>query len=468
MRAFPASVRFLAAASALAACGYDDRPLASKLGNVVSVLDFGAGAGAPQTAIDAIGANGTVVFPAGYAVTLTSGLTISNSGVTLWLEQGATITKGFNGILLQATGTDVTINGGVWDGNKAGGFTGHVFQLYGNNPTVKNAVITNGGDSGIVFWGGAGGGPNECRAEGNRLSGHTNWSIWLDGTTNCTVAGNIIDAGGFSAIGIYGVVAPHNITVVRNVITNGTNGANAFCVEVTAAGVATDISITGNSCRSTGNNLGGYSVGPCTRCSITGNSYDMVTFAGSIAGIELVDTINVTVTGNTLNGGTGLAVGVWLNKGNNGTVVGNTINGFSSGGTGLQIVADGLGSAAAKHNIVSNNGVMFPAIGAGSGITILANDALAHCSQNIIAGNSVTGNGVAATNGIYVLKALGTLTKTFVYGNSLDKLANGINLHSDDATQISGNVFTSTVMTPITTTASTNLQLFNPSRHRFR
>jgi hypothetical protein len=187
----------------------------------------------------------------------------------------------------------------------------------------------------------------------------------------------------------------------------------------------------------------------------------MVTFAGSIAGIELVDTINVTVTGNTLNGGTGLAVGVWLNKGNNGTVVGNTINGFSPGGTGLQIFADGLGSAAAKSNIVSNNGVMLPATGAGSGITILANAALANCSQNIIAGNNVTGNGVAATNGIYVLKALGTLTKTFVYGNSLDKLANGINLHSDDATQISGNIFTSTVMTPITTTASTNLQLFN-------
>jgi hypothetical protein len=147
--------------------------------------------GTLQAAINAAGAEATIVLPQGYKETATSSIAISKANVTLSCEQGATLIKGGNVTLLALRGSEETIDGCTLDGNNGAGFTGSTLSLSGStNALVQNSTIRNAEGQNI-----AGSDFSGARLLNNHVYGGWNSAISFGGNaSNVTIKGGLLDS----------------------------------------------------------------------------------------------------------------------------------------------------------------------------------------------------------------------------------------------------------------------------------
>lgn len=226
-----------------------------------------------------------------FSETAFSTLNVAATGVTISVLSGVTITKGFNGALITINADNVTIDGGIWDCNQAGGFTGGCVTSTSHSGFIlRNAVVMNSAGECVHLSSVTGAQVINNKQIGPCLiSGGTGDVSVNDNSTDWVVSGNHIDnlqdtvfARGIS---IHSNSVPNSVTtgaIANNVIEN----QDGFCIEVGNFGgyLVTGITITGNACYQkatshlgTGVNAncgaaGGYSIADEV-ASFTGNSY---------------------------------------------------------------------------------------------------------------------------------------------------------------------------------------------------
>ena len=178
------------------ATGAINRPFNEKLAESVSVKDFGAVGDGIADDTDAIqlalnsGAKNIFFTPATYLIN--GGLTLTASNTNL-ICTGATIKLKNNAsslAMLYITGTNCTVDGGTWDGNKANGnaigstFSSYNVAMYADYCTTKNITSIN------TFGIGIKGFANYLTALNNRISNTGNYGIFFDGNTVVSSYGN--------------------------------------------------------------------------------------------------------------------------------------------------------------------------------------------------------------------------------------------------------------------------------------
>jgi hypothetical protein len=175
------------------------RTVQTKLRETVSVKDFGAvgdGVTDDTVAIQAALNSGASVinFSQGTYI-INGGLTLTAPNTTL-VCTGATIKLKNNASSLQMlfiTGAGCTVDGGIWDGNKANGnigvwgsaqFGSFNIAMYADRCTVKNIDSIN-------TWGiGIKGFANYLSALNNRIRNTENYGIFFDGSASVSHTGN--------------------------------------------------------------------------------------------------------------------------------------------------------------------------------------------------------------------------------------------------------------------------------------
>lgn len=202
--------------------------------NVVSVTDeaFGAvGDGATddtaavQDCIDTVGANATIVFPAGKNYVIREPLSITNDGVTL-LGYGATLTIGAG----EAAGTRII----VVDANN---FAAHGFHVVdgGTKTTAFGVVPASATVAGFAFT--------------DMVFENCFYAVRLDGQSGILVTDAVIHnirstapGGGEAASHILGDFT-QRVTVSQCIVRYGTNSSQIGFAD------STELTITGNICR---------------------------------------------------------------------------------------------------------------------------------------------------------------------------------------------------------------------------
>lgn len=172
------------------------RSAQDKMRDVVSVKDFGAignGIADDTASIQAALDSGAtlITMPAGiYLINGNLRLTTPN---TTFNCTGATIKLRNNApslAMLNVTGQNCTVDGGIWDGNKAGGNTGSsTFASYGvglfaDNCTAKNITSINTFGIGIKGFG------NYLTVLNCNIKNTGNYGIFFDGSTSVSNYGN--------------------------------------------------------------------------------------------------------------------------------------------------------------------------------------------------------------------------------------------------------------------------------------
>lgn len=372
-----------------------------------------------QTQLDAAynAGGGTVVIPPGLTYGVSSYLSV-RSRTTIW-AYGATIKSiGVNdGPLYNFLPTevfpgfeghgDITVLGGVWDGNAADGTTGTVTAttdtlgfFHGRNITVRDATIRNTSSAhGIEFNSVDGGLIDNCRFEGfrdnspahNRASSE---AIQLD-----------IAKAGSSPIGAFDNTTSRSITV-RGCYFGPSERLGAFGRAVGSHSVAAgayydDLHIVDNA------------ITGCAAEGIHGYGWRHAVISGNTVRSSALTAIKVTIPDPA-------AVGYALTP-HSVSITGNTIDGCNE--SGIRVI----GWPTAKIGTVNVSGNTVRSTGDGNGIHT------EHCTNPAISGNTVDGTG---TTGILAQYCNGAT----VTGNAIRAAGSqGINLAGGSGGVASGN-----------------------------
>ena len=302
------------------------------------------------------------------------------------------------------------------DGNQVrdshvSGFSGAAFHLAGgssSNFVGRNTVAAGNGEAIVVE-----GGSDHNRLEGNALSGSSDSGIRVDFSSNTIVIGNQVAGGSDAAITMTG--APRSVVQSNNV--HGVGDAAILLTDSTAnvvrfntlgqsadAGVVlsgvSDSLIKANTMSHAGDAAISLLLGSSNVRIIdnqASHSSDAGVFLGDGVGnvvrgnVLLSNTTGIEVSGGTLNtiefntANAGLGTGIELGDSLNATVFGNTTNDNGTGG----IVVDGAAqSGDVRGNQANRNG--------GDGITV-------NGPGTGVQGNLATGNGGW---GIYALSGV--------------------------------------------------------------
>ena len=308
------------------------------------------------------------------------------------------------------TGAD----GGQVRDNHVTGFGGAAFHLIGgasSNVVAGNTVAAGNGEAIVVE-----GGSDHNRLEGNRLSGSSNSGIRVDYSSNTTVVGNLVAGGSDAAITMTGsprsVIQSNTVQGVgdaailltgstANVVRFNTLGQTADA-GVVLSGVS-DSLIKANTMSHSGDAAISLELGSSNVRIIdnqASHSSDAGVFLGDGVGnvvrgnVLLSNTTGVEVSGGSLNtiefntASAGLGSGIEVGDSLNATVFGNTTN---NNGTGGIVLAGASLSGDVRGNQANGNG--------GDGITV-----------NGI-GTKVTGNLATANGGWGIYAASGVLDR---------------------------------------------------------
>ena len=291
------------------------------------------------------------------------------------------------------------------------GYGGAAFHLTGgssSNLVAGNAVAAGNGEAIVVE-----GSSDHNRLEGNRLSGSSNSGIRVDYSSNTTVVGNLVAGGSDAAITMTGaprsVVQSNTVQGVgdaailmtgssANVIRFNTLGQTADA-GVVLSGVS-DSLIKANTMSHAGDAAISLQVGSSNVRVIdnqASHSSDAGVFLGDGVGnvvrgnVLLSNTTGVEVSGGSLNriefntANAGLGTGIEVGQSLNATVFGNTTNNNGTGG----IVVDAAAlSGDVRGNQANGNG--------GDGITV--NGVGTGVNANLATGNG--GWGIYAAAGV--------------------------------------------------------------------
>ena len=358
-----------------------------------------------------------------------------------------TLTKGFNGNLLELTAARITVRGCHLDANKAGPWTGSniVFSGVGGSDSsiVEFSRILNAEFNGLNI-----GRSSNVFIRHNVITGSDKNGVFVsDDSLEALVHDNVISSGTDGSTDAVAFISAVAGKTVSGVVSNNTLEANnGFCVEVGAFGgdAPTEVIVEGNHCTAVAGFEGGYSFSNVVSGTITGNTLDTNGQTGSIAGIEVVTSTGISVTGNVINGGTTLSQGILIGQVSNIVIDGNIVNGWTTSSLKAGIFIGSSISGNCRENIVSNNLIIAPSTVDLLGIRIQANHASADCSRNLITGNLVIMNGVAGSQGINIAGG-GTIADNAIIGNSIENAAVGM-FDAGVNTRIIGNQITNTTL----------------------
>jgi parallel beta-helix repeat protein len=412
---------------------------------VFNVLAFGAkGDGvtddtvAVQAALDQANSDGggVVYLPEGtYRITASL---VAKSNVTLQGPGGraATIKQDNNvnlSMLINDTAADLenfTVYRLAWDGNESNNTTDdrhgirfinttratdrvsiiecHFFDMINGAIRIgsNNAAKINTGllikDNWVVNVGtkGSGGSSNHAIA--------CNWRC-----PGVRVKGNHIDTTGVDGNGIWVGNDSHRANISGNYIASAGDMGIEYWQNSEGGGV-----VSGNTIEAAG--TFGISNDGSPYTSIGDNHVD----AGGL-GIEIVTSSYCTASGNTIERaatGNGFSV----NKSSYCAISGNTIRnaGNAAEDAGIRIYADGTTNS--NYNSVTGNVIHAPASGDVRGIAIFNNAAGSTCSFNVVSSNTLHGNNVAGSIGLYVTEPSGTSEKNVLTNNTVLNWATAI------------------------------------------
>jgi len=358
------------------------RSYASKMGDVVNAVDFGAdptgtndSEAAAALAIAALPSGGTVDFPKGtfkFNATLpnaTSNITIRCAELGTTIQPGASMTSlisntannfavqgcnlvnqssfATNGILSTLSSGNAGISAWIRD-NFIVGFTNGI-SASGQNYTISRnflqnnttaILFTNDGrntsiDTNYVLGGATGVklGITSQQAEGTRIINNTilatsgsGSGIELDAGLADVIMGNIIDQTGTSSPGIVANPGSNNVAklhIIGNWIAAGQNSYSVFLGSNTA-----DISLISNDIVS--NNAlaatAGISASSTNGLKIISNTFGIVTGPD----LSLSGVVNQTILGNTSSQGGSNALGTTINGANGVTCTGSPTGSFAT------------------------------------------------------------------------------------------------------------------------------------------
>ena len=414
--------------------GAVSRTSQDKARDIVSAKDFGAvGDGSTNDAsaiAAAISAASSVMLPCG-TYRVNSALTLNGKTLRAEAKGCAILQRGASGFdILTLTGTEPKLIDVVVDGNKAT-YTGYNIAV-GNatSPLISGVTSKNATGTGLSANNSDYGTIENSRFVANNgggIFGENNARYWK-------VHKNFADSGsGGHGIAFHSTVSGHTVdgaSIEGNEIRlNG--GSSYFCVEVGSFGglEPKGVVVLGNRCIATANSsFGGYSIDTCTDSIVKGNYYDVVTYSSTL-GIEIIASDRIVVEGNVINGGTTLQTGIAIDRdSSNNRVIGNVINGFDStgAGTGIKLLASDAVTRANRYNTVEANTVVFASSGLGIGISLRSNQGTSTVSYNNIVNNVITGGTGSGSYGIQLLNDAGTTDSNILQGNVVRSVTNGI------------------------------------------
>ena len=377
--------------------------------------------------------------------TLTASIDLDQADTIFECLPEITLTKGFNGNLLRILAARITVRGCHLDANKVGPWTGSaVATAAADDSIVENCRIENAEANGINV-----GTSDRFIVRHNVvLTPDDNGIIITNNSENVRIHDNFSTSGTTASTDAIvvssGVAATDTSAIVYNNTLEATSG---FCVEAGAftGNAPKYVIVEGNHCTAVASFQGGYSFSNVAMGAITGNTLLTNGQTGSIAGIEVATSSDITVSGNTIDGGTTLSQGMSIDQSSNILVDGNTINGWqaTAAKAGIHLVA-GVASSNTNDNVVSNNLIIAPATTAVYGIRLQANNASATLSRNLITGNHIVMNGVASSRGIQNSHGSGTQADNALTNNTIENAATGILDNSATGTILTGNHFTNT------------------------
>lgn len=406
------------------------KALASAGLGAASVTDFGAtGNGttddtaAIHAARDALGANGTLIFPPG--TYLVGQLNMNANGQTWIWRTGCTVkTKNAtNTDALLISANDCTIEGGgTLDANSANQTGGAAVWITGDRGTLKGITVKNAYSKIVYLTDTDASRLLECVFAGSLndgVFGETNATNTL--MRGCRVTG-VTAAGDHDAVGFHATTSGQSVDGTRIegcYIESGSS--SGFCIEIGPFGGNRPKRVKVSDCQLIGvaNHLGGISLDNCDGATVTGNSYDSQGFVADIAGVELAGSNRCVVAGNYLKGVIDTTISI--DRASYNAITGNVIDGYNpSAGVGIHLTSS-QASQVADYNTISGNTIIAPATTSDNAIWVQSNATGAHCNGNAIVGNNLHGAGT--NKGIKLETNLGAVDKTVIVGNVIEGFA---------------------------------------------
>ena len=397
-----------------------------------------------QAAIDSITAG--EVFFHGETYTISSPL-IPESYVNLVGMGGATIKLAANSDddMLDFTGsdTDVGFYNLIFDNNGANQTKSTATNTIHATTQVKRLTIKNctfKGSASSALLLNASLAHEDVIISGNKFIDYYQTAVTFWGVVRGEINNNIFDNTGVSPSGNGNGISVSNIStdivVSDNTISMGESGAESFGIETGTSGT-TRVTITGNTVNAGDYaNHGGISIAETTNSTVSGNS---ITKTQTIAAIELSKSSNITVSGNSIYDidSPGIAV-----NGANHTISisGNSIDAFTEqgisfvSGTGVSdvyaisvvgnTISNGTGVAASGYHAIYVGGA--PEYG-----LVIANNVIYNIADawaiNIVAqatkthyGTIVSGNSIYDCTTYWLgLTGTGTHSTYTIVGNNI-------------------------------------------------
>lgn len=340
-------------------------------------------------------------LPEGYRAQLHSQLTIAGSNVTIHCANRAAITKAFDGEALKITGRNIVIDGCTFDGQRSV-YRGGLLNLTGaRGVVIQKSILFNAAGVAIGIYG-----SSSVRILDNTITGNQGSALFAqDDVDNLEIASNTIDSStvdqppGIDTIGIHtyrvnGTAS--NINIHDNQIRHG--GQN-FAIEVGAFGLGAvppdGVTVRKNTIALTIPSSGGVSLSTIKNGSVLDNSIDAGGNRMNIAAIELVSTVNVTVSGNTfVHAAPNTAYTMSIDGGSENRILNNHMDG------GIYVGTSRTGSSHVDNNVIEGNVLTAPGGSdfARGFIWLQCNTLNCSLSRNQIRNNRL--GGVPATIGV--------------------------------------------------------------------
>ena len=363
-----------------------------------------------QQMISSTGASGgKILIPAGTYV-IKSSLVVAHNQVSVLCQRGALFKKAAIFTMFIVTGNNVTIDGCAIDGTGFQARENGIHVLGGSNVQITNNKLTNNANYGIYLNGVSG-----ARVQGNTVSGNWGNGIFAENNTkNVSVLNNVIDnsTGGGVAIGFHSTTPGQGINNIQ-VQNNALIGGTLFCLEIGGFGglSPTGIVVTGNSCKAGASGVfGGYSFDTVTQGTISNNTFDSNGLTrASVGAFELVNCVNMTLSGNKTIGIAGLS----LDGSSNSNVYGNT---FQNCNGSCMYIGTSRPVAMQANRVTQNTLSEGTPHGQSRLIFMQCNNYSANCSNNQITNNIITGT-LAGETAVWVERDAGEMSGTLVSGN---------------------------------------------------
>lgn len=397
--------------------GAVNRPINEKLGESVSVKDFGAVGDGTTDDTDAIqnalNSGSLFVFVPQGTYNITSTLTIPTGIEFYGCDTSSVLSLAANASMITTTGSNVVIRNIKLNGNSSTYNNTNNNAIYvnwtsisGYNIKINNVSILNIAGAGVIALASSGTASNDVWIENCSIENTgTHGIIAQDYISNVWILANKVKYTGLLVADRPGITASRygsNVTISNNICIGSPSALG-----VSVHGISVDTTINSSV---TGNTISGWigygiEVGFCTNCTVSANTITNVGNSGIVLSADqatLQINTNVTISGNTITSPTAAGIysfitggtGTLFNK--NISIIGNTING--------SVTNNGIYMGLCNILSITGNSVYNSYL---SGVYIL------DCKNVLTSGNTVVNNNISTLVSVSSLtQSSGTATVT--------------------------------------------------------